>query len=262
MPTITSRDGTTIAFWQSGVGPPLLLVHGSTADHTTTWPRVLPQLVRRFTVHAMDRRGRGGSGDGPAYELEREAHDIAGVVDSVGEPVSVLGHSYGGLCALEATLLTRNVHRLVLYEAVPLRGADAYPPGVVEKLEERVRAGDMEGALTAMYRELVGMPPEELELMRANREAWAARLRNAPTLPREARAERAYTFAPERFGAMRTPTLLLVGGASPPRELRNAEGVAAALPDARVVVLRDQQHVAMHTAPEEFVREVVRFLEA
>jgi hypothetical protein len=74
--TVTSPDGTRIAFWRSGQGPPLLLVHGATADHTTTWRLVLPELERRFTVYAMDRRGRGGSGDGTAYELRLEAEDV------------------------------------------------------------------------------------------------------------------------------------------------------------------------------------------
>ena len=60
---------------------------------------------------------------------------------------------------------------------------------------------------------------------------------------------------------MRTPTLLLVGGDSSPREMQNANGVAEALPNAEAVVLPGQQHVAMHTAPGLFVREVVRFLD-
>ncbi len=105
------------------------------------------------------------------------------------------------------------------------------------------------------------MPSEEIELMRSQRDAWAVRLGNARTLPRELETERRYTFVPDRFRHMRTPTLLLVGASSPARELRNAMGVAAELPDARVVTLAGQQHVAMHTAPELFVDEVVRFLE-
>ncbi len=113
----------------------------------------------------------------------------------------------------------------------------------------------------AMFREVVEMPPEEIELLRSQRDAWAVRLANAPSMPRELRAEQRYTFEPERFRDMRTPTLLLVGGDSPPRELENAKGVAAALPDARVVILPGQQHAAMHTAPEVFVSEVVQFLE-
>jgi pimeloyl-ACP methyl ester carboxylesterase len=111
-----------------------------------------------------------------------------------------------------------------------------------------------------MFRELVEMPPEELEALRAQRDAWSVRLANVPTLPRELRAEERYVFAPERFRRMRTPTLLLVGGNSPPRELENAAGVAEALSDARVVALEGQQHAAMYTAPEVFVSEIVRFL--
>lgn len=142
MQTVASRDGTRIAFWQSGGGPPLLLVHGATADHTTTWRFVLQEFERRFTVYAMDRRGRGGSGDSAEYNLRREAEDIVAVIDSIGEPVNMLGHSYGGLCAIEAALLTTNLRRLILYEGVPLRGTDGYKPGVIDRLEAMLRGGD------------------------------------------------------------------------------------------------------------------------
>lgn len=210
----------------------------------------------------MDRRGRGGSGDSAAYNLQREAEDIVAVIDSIGEPVNMLGHSYGGLCAIEAALLTTNLRRLILYEAVPLRGTDGYKPGIIDRLEAMLRGGDVEGMLVAMFRELVEMPTEELELLRSQRDAWAVRLGNAPSLPRELRVEESYIFSPERFAGMRTPTLLLVGGDSPLREQSNARGVAEALPDARVVALQGQQHAAMYSAPEAFVREVVRFLDA
>ena len=113
--TVTSKDGTPIAYWRSGEGPPLVLVHGTTADHSR-WTPVLPAFEQRFTVCAVDRRDRGGSGDSEDYSIEREFEDVAAVVDSIGEPVDLLGHSYGAVCALEAALLTRNVHKLVLYE--------------------------------------------------------------------------------------------------------------------------------------------------
>jgi pimeloyl-ACP methyl ester carboxylesterase len=261
MQTVTSGDGTRIAFWRSGDGPPLLLVHGATADHTTTWRFVLSEIERRFTVYAMDRRGRGGSGDAPAHALRHEAEDVAAVVNSIGGPVSVIGHSYGALCAIEAALLTPNLRRLILYEGVPRNGSELYRAGVVEGLEGLLQAGDLDGMLVAMYRDAVGMPPEEIELLRSQPDAWAVRLRNAPTIPRELRALQQYAFLPERFRSMRTPTLLLVGSASPGRELENAKVVADALPDARVVSLPGQQHVAMYTAPEVFITEVVRFLE-
>jgi pimeloyl-ACP methyl ester carboxylesterase len=260
MHTATSQDGTHIAYWHSGAGSQLLLIHGATADHTTTWRFVLPELERRFTVYAMDRRGRGGSGDAPAYDLQREAEDVAAVVDAIGEPTNVLGHSYGALCALEAARLTTHIRRLILYEGVPQCGADEFMPGQIERLEALLRAGDVEGVLTAMYLDLVAMPPAEFELLRSQRDAWAVRLGNAPSLPRELGAIQRYVFEAHRFSAMQTPTLLLVGGDSPPRELESAQTVAQALPNARVVVLSGQQHIAMYMAPDLFVSEVVRFL--
>jgi pimeloyl-ACP methyl ester carboxylesterase len=262
MQTVTSADGTRIAYWRSGAGPPLLLVHGATYDHTSAWRFVVPDLERRFTVYAMDRRGRGGSGDSPAYDLQREAEDVAAVIDSIGEPVNLLGHSYGALCALEAALLTANLHRLILYEGVTLSGADYYPPGMIERLEALLEAGDVEGMLLTLMREVIQRPQEEIEFLRSQREDWAARLRNAPTIPREMRGEQGYIFAPERFGSIRTPTLLLVGGDSPPGELENAKGVADALPDAQVVIIPRQRHTAMITAPAVFVSEIVQFLES
>ena len=44
----------------------------------------------------MDRRGHGASGDSPDYSLQKEAEDVAAVVDSRQGPVAVLGHSFGG----------------------------------------------------------------------------------------------------------------------------------------------------------------------
>jgi pimeloyl-ACP methyl ester carboxylesterase len=261
MHTVTSPDGTRIAFWRSGVGPPLLLVHGATADHTTTWRFVLPALERRFTCYAMDRRGRGGSGDADHYELQREAEDVAVIADSIGRPVHVLGHSYGALCALEASLLTRNLNRMILYEGVYLRGADNYPPGLVGRLEAMLSSGDVEGMLVATFRELVQMPPEDIELVRAQHDAWSVRLANAPTLPRELREDERYVFDPDRFRQMNTPTVLLVGGDSPSREMENARAVAEALPMGKVASLPGQQHTAMYAAPDLFTEEVVRLLE-
>jgi pimeloyl-ACP methyl ester carboxylesterase len=260
MHTVTSRDGTRIAFWSSGEGPPLLLVHGTTADHTTTWRYVGPALERRFTTHAMDRRGRGGSGDGPTYDLQREAEDVAAVVDAIGAPVNLLGHSHGALCAIEAALLTANLRRLILYEGVCRDGAGLVPHDFIDRLDKMLQAGDVEGMLVALLLELVRMPPEEVDLLRSQPDAWAVRLANAPTIPRELRATERYTFEAERFRDMRTPTLLLVGGNSPPREWDDATAVAGALPDARVVALAGQQHAAMYTAPDLFVGEVTRFL--
>src|SRR5215203_7442570 len=129
--TVTSKDGTPIAYWRSGQGLPLVLVHGTTADHSR-WAPVMPAFERHFSMCAIDRRGRGGSGDSDDYAIEREFEDVAAVVDSLGEPAFLVGHSYGALCALEATLLTPNVRKLVLYEPpIDVTEEKLNPPGLI-----------------------------------------------------------------------------------------------------------------------------------
>jgi pimeloyl-ACP methyl ester carboxylesterase len=132
---VASRDGTEIAYWTTGEGPPLVLVHGAVADHNR-WRPLLPFLEPHATVHAMDRRGRGASGDGPAYELAREFEDVAAVVDAVaeasGSAVDLYAHSFGGLCAFGGAALTASLGRLALYEGWPPvdPGAHRLPSGL------------------------------------------------------------------------------------------------------------------------------------
>ena len=258
METIASKDGTRIAYSRSGSGPPLVLVHGTTADHTR-WARVLPELEQHFTVYGVDRRGRGGSGDAADYAIEREFEDVAAVVDAIGEPVFLLGHSYGAICSLEASVLTDKVRRLILYEPPIPSDGPVYPPGVPERVQARVDAGDPEGALEVFFREVVRMPDREFEVYRTL-PAWKVRITLAPTVPRELTIERTYRFQPERFAEFSTPTLLLLGGDSPPMFRRAIDLVAAAVPTSRIAVMPGQQHVAMDTAPELFLKELIGFL--
>ena len=253
---VVSSDGTPIAVWRSGAGPPLVLVHGTTADHTR-WAPVLPAFEERFTVLAMDRRGRGESGDAGEYAFEREFEDVAAVIDSAGDAVDVLGHSHGGVCALEAALLTENARRLVLYE--PPLGFVMAPSHTVQRLEGLVEAGERDEVLTVFFREVVGAPQEQIDMMRSL-PAWKARLAAAHTIPREERVNREYVLETERFTDLRVPTLLLEGGDSP-EPFREADtALNAALPDCQVVVMPGQRHTAMDTAPDLFTAEVLRFL--
>src|SRR5688500_8690187 len=208
---VASRDGTPIAVWRSGDGPPLVLVHGAAADHSR-WAPVLQALEERFTVLAIDRRGRGQSGDAVDYAIEREYEDLVAVVGWAGDGVSVLGHSYGGICALEAALLTDRIRALVLYE--PPMGFLKSPPDVVQRLEDLLEAGDRDELVGFFMREVAGLPPDQVELLRSL-PAWEARLAAAHTIPREERVTREYVFDPNRFRALRVPTLFLQGGESP-----------------------------------------------
>jgi pimeloyl-ACP methyl ester carboxylesterase len=255
---VKSADGTTIACWRSGEGPPLVLVHGTAADHSR-WMPVLPAFEERFAVCAVDRRGRGGSGDAEGYAIEREFEDVAAAVDSLGGPVNVLGHSYGALVALEAALLTENVRKLVLYDpGIEVAGEEIYAPEVIGRLEALLEAGDRDGVVATTMREVAGLPPETVEYMRSQ-PVWQARVAAAHTIPRELRAVKAYGFDPGRFGDLGVPTLVLSGGESPAALGKAAEAVDEALPDSLAFVMSGQGHAAMDTGTDLFTTEVLRF---
>jgi pimeloyl-ACP methyl ester carboxylesterase len=256
--TTVSMDGTPIGCWRSGQGPPVVLVHGGTNDHTS-WDPLLPALALHFTVYAMDRRGRGASGDLPAYAIEREYEDVAAVVDHLGVPVYLVGHSYGALCALEAARLTPNVAKLVLYEAPVAQSSARLPPGFIAELEGLVAAGRREETLTRFFQVVLARSAEEIARLRADAR-WATRVAAAHTVARETRIAELYRFEPTRFRDVAMPTLLLQGGESPPFLKRSTEAVHAALPNSRLVVLPGQGHNALTTAPELVSAEVLHFL--
>jgi pimeloyl-ACP methyl ester carboxylesterase len=259
MDVVRSKDGTLIAFQKSGTGAPLVLVHGTSADHTR-WASVLLPLASRFTVYVMDRRGRGGSGDTDPYVIEREFEDVVAVLDSLDEPVNLLGHSYGAICALEAAARSKNLRRLILYEPPIPTGVDIYSPAVVNTMRDMLAGGDRDGVVATFMREVPRVPPHELELLRSS-PAWQGRVAAAHTIFRELEASNdSYRFDPLKSANVTTPTLLLLGGASPAFFLAAINKVHEALPNSRIVVMPGQQHTAMNTAPELFVREVLDFL--
>ena len=256
--TVTSADGTPIAVWRSGSGPPLVLVHGAIADHSR-WAPVMPALEERLTVHAMDRRGRGASGDADEYALEREVEDVVAVVEAAGDDVHLLGHSHGAACALEAALETDRLRTLTLYE--PPLGFLGGSPETVERLEALLAEGKRDEVLSLFLSEVARQPPEAIELMRSL-PSWEARLATVHTVPREERATRDYRWEPDRFRELDVRTLFLLGGDSPEPFRLASEAMAEALPNCEVIELPGQRHAAMDTATELFVREVLAFLDA
>jgi len=261
MQKVISRDGTPIAYDQSGTGPPLVLVHGTAAAHPAAWP-AFPALEQHFSLYAPYRRGRGESGDEAPYAVEREFEDIAAVVDAVvdavGEPAHLLGHSFGGLCALEAARLTNHVGKLVLYEpSIEIPGVSSGDEALASRLQALLEAGETERMLTTFYSSV--MTPDDVERLRSS-PVWPERLAVAPTVPRELWAEVRYVFDARRFTDLHIPTLLLTGEDSQPFLKAGAQALDRALPDSRIDTLPGQQHVAMYTAPNLFADEVLRFL--
>ena len=258
MQTIASTDGVRIGFRRSGSGPNLVLVHGTAANHTR-WNAILPRFEEHFTVTAIDRRGRGGSGDGDNYALEREFEDVAAIVESLDAPVLLFGHSYGGICSLEAAAMTRKLAGLILYEPpIVAEGEAFHSREQLQRLEALLEAGDRERVVATFLAEIAAVNPAALKMLRSS-PAWPDRVAAAHTLPRELRAQDAYRLDAKRFADMNTPVLLLQGGDSPPVFVGAIARLQNVLPNARTVVMPGQQHVAMDAGPALVVDSVLGF---
>ena len=113
--TITSTDGTKLAARWSGNGSPMVLVHGALGD-LDDFALVEGLLAERHSVWVYSRRGRGGSGDGPDYAVQREVEDVLAVVAAAGDGAHLVGHSFGAVCCLFAATRSPSLRSLVLYE--------------------------------------------------------------------------------------------------------------------------------------------------
>jgi pimeloyl-ACP methyl ester carboxylesterase len=254
MPTVRSRDGTTIGFDRTGSGPGLVLVHGGGADRTRFAP-VLPAFEAERTVMNVDRRGRGLSGDSDGYALDREVDDLAAVCAAAAPPVDVFAHSFGAIVALEAAR-RGGLRRLVLYE--PPVGVPAGPPGTLDRLRALLASGDREGVVALTFTAVIGVPEAALARLRAQ-PPWAGRVAAAHTLVRELEVAQVYRPDPA-LAALSTPILLLVGETSAPAVRAATERVARRISSARVEVLAGQGHMAIDVAPAAVARAVLAFL--
>jgi len=262
----TSTDGTRVAVFRSGRPdlPPLLLVHGTTADHTA-FRALVPRIAEAFDLYMVDRRGRGASGDTLPYAIEREFEDVVRVAEVVAartgrEAVDVFGHSYGGRCALGAALRTEVIRRVICYEGAPSPPGSSYQPaGLDEDLASLLAAGDLDGLLETFMRRVVGMTDADLVAYRAN-PVWPARVAAAPTIVRELGAESDPTASLEALAAVRQPVLQILGGASVSAFRDATVALDARLADGRVVEIPGARHAAHHTHVEAVAAATIDFL--
>jgi pimeloyl-ACP methyl ester carboxylesterase len=160
-------------------------------------------------------RGRGQSGDTAPYWIRREIEDFVNLIESIPGDVYLLGHSYGALCSLEASLLTNQIRKIVLNEPPMYTTVEVdYLADAADKFLALLEARGAEEALILLH-EAGGTMTEELDLLRSLPN-WQARVQAAPTLPREITSVRSYMSDPARFPGMTTPVLLLLGGATAP----------------------------------------------
>jgi len=256
MHSLTSPSGAVISYEKYGRGPPLVLVHGSFSNHQTNWAFVKPLLAKQFTVYAVARRGRGGSDVTEWHSVSDEATDVAALIESVGERVFLLGHSYGAHVALAAALeISEQIGALVLYE--PPR---PNLPGKEElaRLEALAKAGNWEVFTEAFFRDALQVPSDELQELKAT-DLWPPMVADAKASLCDMRALTRYTFRPDCFRKLQMPVMLQIGTESP-RELFVTDDLAAVLPDVDIEQLHGQAHEGMTTAPELYAESVSRFL--
>lgn len=244
--TTTSDDGTTIAYSKLGSGPPLILVDGAFC-YRENGPasQLAPLLAEHFTVFAYDRRGRGASGDAPLYSIDHEVEDLRSLVKEAGGSAVAVGISSGGALALQAAARGVRLKGLVLYEP-PFIEEDGHPRSYdaqKRRLHEFVSAGDRAGAVRFFLSDIYGAPRTFVAVMPIVMwSAWKKNQSVAHTLEYDLTLLEDWSVLRERSTSVTVP-ILVVGGEKSPAPLKDAVAtVARALPNARSLYLKGQDH--------------------
>jgi pimeloyl-ACP methyl ester carboxylesterase len=235
MGTVTSKDGTQIAFDQSGEGPAVILVLGAFNDRSAGAPLVR-FLEKNFTVYNYDRRGRGESGDTQPYDVEREIEDLAAMIARAGWPASVFGYSSGAILSLRAAGRGLSIPLLALYEPPPTGGRAGE---IAPRLTELIAAGRRGDAVELFQTEAVGIPP-----------VVVAQMRSAPFRPGLEKIAHTLVYEstilkalPPGLASSVTVPTLVIGGEESPEVMRQAgQTLAGSLPNGQYRLLKGQTH--------------------
>jgi pimeloyl-ACP methyl ester carboxylesterase len=258
METVTSKDGTTIAFDRLGDGPPVILVCGGSTDRSANAP-LADLLAEHFTVSNYDRRGRGDSGDTPPYAVERELEDIDVLIDAAGGSAFLYGTSSGGALALEAAASGLAITKLAMWEPPFSLDESSRPPtDQVERYNEMISAGRRGDAVEYFMTKVVGLPSEFVAYARTQ-PFWQKQEELAHTLAYDATIMGDYSLPVERAASVAAPTLVMAGGESIPFMRETARALADVIPDAHIRILEGQEH---NVAPEALAPVLVEFFKA
>lgn len=241
---VTSSDGTRIHAEEVGEGPPILLVPGSTLDASAV-AGVSTRLAPRFRCLAMDRRGRGRSGDAASHSLAQEVDDVLSLASAIGGPLTLFGHSYGGLCVLQAAARCPELASLILYEP-PID--NPLPTETRTMMRAALDGGAPREALLLAMERVVQIRPDELAFVKTLPDEWFET--RAATTVRE--MESVDAFDPERDLQLPDglPVSVLLGSESTGAMRRNAERLLRDLPGAVLHTLEGQAHNALPFAPD------------
>jgi pimeloyl-ACP methyl ester carboxylesterase len=248
MRTVRSRDGTIIAFDQSGTGPALILVGGTfeqrAMDSETSRLAALPLLAQHFSVFHYDRRGRGDSTDTQPYALGREIEDIEALIGEASGQAFVFGISSGAALALEAAIkLGNKIKKLAMYEPPYFSDQTVRQAWIEyrEQLKEVFAEGRL-GDAVALWMVVTGMPADQVRELRQH-PMWPMWEAVAPTLAYDAAVMGAdFSIPTERAARLTVPALIMDGSESYPFMHIAATALAKAAPNAQHRTLEGQTH--------------------
>ena len=262
--TVTSRDGTRIAYDRIDSGPPVVLVDGAFCYRGFgPMPALAKELAGRHTVFYFDRRGRGDSGDTTPYAVEREIEDVAAICALTGEPPALYGISSGAMLALRVAAAVP-IRRLAIYE-LPLQIDGTHvadPPDFRERIDAHLAAGRRGDAVKA-FMKVVGVPGFGMVMMRLIPGVWRKLCAVVHTLPYDfaciGDAQRGGPLPDELrrlLAAVPVPTRVLVGGKAAPWMKHACEVVARLVPGAEHGVIPGQTH---NVSAKAMAPELARF---
>lgn len=268
---VDAGEGLTLHVVRSGVGAPVLLLHGFTGSGTT-WEVLRRDLHATFTVITVDLTGHGSSGapaDPARYALSRFSDDLLTILDSLGvHKVALVGYSMGGRAALDFAL--RHPSRVA---AIVLESTS---PGIAD-LAARAARQTSDAALAARI-ERDGVPAfvdewERLPLWASQKNLDAdtrdrlrsQRLGNSATgLANSLRGAGAGAAADvtDRIVNIDVPILLIAGEHDPKYVdlARLIAGSATSAPTTEVAVIAGAGHAVHLERPGQFDGLVERFL--
>jgi pimeloyl-ACP methyl ester carboxylesterase len=257
MPTVTSTDGTRIAYERTGTGPALVLVDGAMCYRAAGPMRPLATLLQdSFTVYTYDRRGRGESSDTAPYAVDREVEDLQALIAQTGGEAYVYAISSGAALALATAASGPGITKLALYEPPFMAEVEdgARIKEYTERLNELLDAG-RRGDAVALFMTYVGMPAQAIDGIRSQ-PAWAMLEAIAPTLAYDDEVLSGGRVPRDLTATIAVPALVLAGAASPEGLQQAAKATADALPTAEFRTLDRQTH---DVAPDALAPVLVDF---
>ena len=257
--SIEGTDGVPLGLLSAGHGPPLLLIHGGFGQ-IEGWAPMWTNLAEEWRVTAMDRRGRGSSGDAIPYRIAQEYDDLVNVVaflsTEADQTVDVFAHSYGATVAIGAASRGALIRRLVAYEPP---GPATVDPEWFERVVALIRKGRAGAAMVSFLAEILGLDPGQIDELKAMPPAYDILAVVAATLEREAEALMSVDLRTEAR-RVPCPITLLLGESSPPWAATTTYAIAEEAPTADVVILPGLDHEGISTSPMAILLQLRRAL--